>query len=85
MDLTKRPGAVGIGLKRSTKTDLAALGLVVTDLGASSHMHEKDPAERAKQLDEGRRFIDLAHAMRRALRARCSATISRRASRARRC
>ena len=26
-------------------------------------MHEKDPAAREKQLDEGRRFIDLAHAM----------------------
>jgi sugar phosphate isomerase/epimerase len=26
-------------------------------------MHEKDPAARSKQLDEGRRFIDLAQAM----------------------
>jgi len=36
---------------------------VVSDLGASAHMHEKDPAARAKQEDDGRRFIDLAHAM----------------------
>ena len=26
-------------------------------------MHEKEPAVRAQQLDEGRRFIDLAQAM----------------------
>jgi len=62
MDLPKRPELVGDGLKRSRR-DLEALGLVVTDLGASSHMHEKDPAARAAQLDDGRRFIDLAHAM----------------------
>ena len=38
-------------------------GIVVRDLGASSRMHEKDPAAREKQFDEGRRFIDLAQAM----------------------
>ena len=59
MDLTKRPELQGERL-RETRQDLAALGIVITDLGASSRMHEKDPAERAKQLDEGRRFIDLA-------------------------
>jgi sugar phosphate isomerase/epimerase len=62
MDLTKVPEFQGARLA-GTKKDLAALGLVVTDLGASAHMHEKDPAAREKQLDEGRRFIDLAHAM----------------------
>ncbi len=62
MDLTKRPELQGDRLK-ATKADLAALGIVVTDLGASAHMHEKDPAARQKQLDEGRRFIDLAHAL----------------------
>jgi sugar phosphate isomerase/epimerase len=62
MDLTKRPELTGSGLAR-TKADLAALGLVITDLGASSNMHEKDPAAREKQLDEGRRFIDLAHTL----------------------
>ena len=43
--------------------DLAALGIVVSDLGASARMHEKDPAVREQQFDEGRRFIDLAQAM----------------------
>jgi sugar phosphate isomerase/epimerase len=59
MDLTKCPEFQGGGLEQ-TRRDLAALGVVVTDLGASSNMHEKDPQERARQLDEGRRFIDLA-------------------------
>src|SRR2546422_6234230 len=62
MDLTKRPELTGDGLKQ-TRRDLEARGLVVTDLGASAHMHEKDPALRAAQLDDGRRFIDLAHAL----------------------
>jgi sugar phosphate isomerase/epimerase len=62
MDLPKVPELQGSRLAE-TKRDLSALGLVVTDLGASARMHEKDPATREKQLDEGRRFIDLAHAL----------------------
>jgi sugar phosphate isomerase/epimerase len=62
MDLPKRPELTGDALKQ-TRRDLEARGLVVTDLGASAHMHEKDAALRAAQLDDGRRFIDLAHAM----------------------
>ena len=62
MDLTKRPELVGDGLKQ-TRRDLEALGIVISDLGASARMHEKDLAVRAAQLDEGRRFIDLAHAL----------------------
>jgi len=62
MDLPKVPELSGTNLG-GTKKDLAALGLVVSDLGASSRMHEKDPATREKQFDEGRRFIDLAQAL----------------------
>jgi sugar phosphate isomerase/epimerase len=62
MDLPKVPELSGTRLA-ATKKDLAALGLVVSDLGASARMHEKDPATRQAQLDEGRRFIDLAQAM----------------------
>ncbi|HSD65792.1 MAG TPA: sugar phosphate isomerase/epimerase family protein [Vicinamibacteria bacterium] len=62
MDLPKVPELSGTRLA-GTKKDLAALGLVVSDLGASARMHEKDPAVRERQLDEGRRFIDLAQAM----------------------
>lgn len=62
MDLTKRPEFSGTRLAQSVK-DLAALDLRITDLGASSRMHEADPKVRAAQLDEGRRFIDLAHGL----------------------
>ncbi len=62
MDLAKVPEFQGARLAE-TKKDLTALGLVISDLGASARMHEKDPATREKQLDEGRRFIDLAQAM----------------------
>ena len=62
MDLPKVPEFSGTRLA-DTKRDLAALGLTVSDLGASARMHEKDPVVRAAQFDEGRRFIDLAQAM----------------------
>jgi sugar phosphate isomerase/epimerase len=62
MDLPKVPEFTGANLA-AAKKDLDALGLVVAGLGASSRMHEKDPAVRAAQFDEGRRFIDLARAM----------------------
>jgi sugar phosphate isomerase/epimerase len=62
MDLPKVPEFAGARLAE-TRKDLAALGLVVSDLGASARMHEKDPAVRQQQFDEGRRFIDLAQAM----------------------
>ena len=60
MDLTKRPEFIGTRIDQSLK-DLAAFNLRISDLGASSRMHEADPKVRAAQLDEGRRFIDLAN------------------------
>jgi sugar phosphate isomerase/epimerase len=45
------------------KRQLAAHGLSVSCLGASAQMHDMDPAKHAAQLDEARRFIDLAHAL----------------------
>ncbi len=62
MDLPKVPELQGTRLA-GTKKDLAALGIVISDLGASAHMHEKEKAARETQLDEGRRFIDLAQAL----------------------
>jgi sugar phosphate isomerase/epimerase len=62
MDLTKVPELTGTQ-RAGTLKDLAALGIVISDLGASAHMHEKDAAAREKQFDEGRRFIDLAQAL----------------------
>ena len=60
MELTKRPEFIGTQIGQSLK-DLAALNLKISDLGASARMHEADPKVRAAQLDEGRRFIDLAN------------------------
>jgi len=60
MDLTKVPEFSGTRLK-GTLQDLSAAGMRISDLGASAEMHEPDPAKRAKNMDEARRFIDLAH------------------------
>jgi sugar phosphate isomerase/epimerase len=60
MDLTKRPEFGGRMLS-TTLADLKSRDLVVTDLGASSRLHERDPKVLAAQMDEARRFIDLAH------------------------
>src|SRR4030095_7806683 len=62
MDLTKVPELTG-SRQADAMRDLAALGIVISDLGASAAMHDIGDA-RAKAFDEGRRFIDLAHAMR---------------------
>jgi sugar phosphate isomerase/epimerase len=62
MDLSKVPELAGTRLAE-TRRELKSRGLVVSDLGSSANMHEKEPAARQKQLDEGRRFIDLADAM----------------------
>jgi len=62
MDLTKVPELSGTQLAGTMK-DLDALGLKVSDLGASARMHEPDPAKLAQGMDEAKRFIDLAHKM----------------------
>jgi sugar phosphate isomerase/epimerase len=63
MDLTKSPQFTGAKLKESLK-DLDALGLKISGLGASTNMHEPDAARRAKQMDEAKRFIELARQLR---------------------
>ena len=60
MDLPKSPQFTGEKLKESLN-DLNALDLKVSDLGASTRLAEPAPDKRAAQLDEARRFIDLAH------------------------
>jgi sugar phosphate isomerase/epimerase len=62
MDLTKRP-EFAAGRVAQSIADLKALDLKISDLGASARMHETDPKVRAAQLDEGKRFIDLAHTL----------------------
>ena len=63
MNLPERPEFSGTRLADSIK-DLDALGLKISDLGASARMHEPDPKVRAAQMDEGRRFVDLAQRLR---------------------
>jgi sugar phosphate isomerase/epimerase len=62
MDLTKVPEFAPERIAE-TKRQLKAHGLTVSCLGASAHMHEMDPVKHAAQLDEARRFIDLAQAL----------------------
>ncbi len=62
MDLTKVPELAPDRLGEA-KRQLAAHGLVVSCLGASAQMHDMDPVKHAAQLDEARRFIDLAQAL----------------------
>lgn len=62
LDLPKVPEFSGSRIA-ATRKDLDALGLVISDLGASAHMHARDPKARQVQFDEGRRHIDLAKAL----------------------
>ena len=62
MDLTKRAEFQAERLAQ-TQRELRDRSLVVTDLGASAHLHEMDPAKREIQLAEARRYIDLASAL----------------------
>jgi sugar phosphate isomerase/epimerase len=62
MDLTKRPEFQAPQLKENLDR-LAARGLRISDLGASAEMHHPEGPDRTANLDEGRRFIDLAHAL----------------------
>lgn len=63
MDLPKSRQFTGEKLKESLK-DLDALELKISDLGASTNMHEPEASKRAKQMDEAKRFVDLAHQLR---------------------
>jgi sugar phosphate isomerase/epimerase len=63
MDLPRLPEFAGTRIADSLK-DLDAAGLKISDLGSSARMHEADPAKRAAQMDEGKRFVDLAHQLR---------------------
>ena len=65
MDLTLAPELSREGGRiEESKRELRERGLRISDLGASAELHEQDPAKRAAQLDEARRFIDLAETLR---------------------
>jgi sugar phosphate isomerase/epimerase len=62
MDLSKVPELAPEHIA-DAKRQLAAHGLSVSCLGASAQMHDMDPVKHAAQLDEARRFIDLAQSL----------------------
>ena len=65
MDLSKAPEFSREGGQLDLATQqVRARGLRLSCLGASAQMHDMDPIKRAAQLDEARRFIDLAEALR---------------------
>jgi sugar phosphate isomerase/epimerase len=59
MDLPSRPEFAPAQIAAS-KRQVADHGLKISDLGCSAEMHVSDPTDRAKQLADARRFIDLA-------------------------
>jgi sugar phosphate isomerase/epimerase len=59
MDLTKVP-QFGTSEISATLEKMKERNLVFTDLGSSAAMHFPEGPERIKNLDEGKRFIDLA-------------------------
>jgi len=63
MDLTKVKEISTPDNMQETLRKMKDKGLRFVDLGSSATMHFADPAERLKNLDEGRRFIDLAQAL----------------------
>lgn len=60
MDLTRCPEFSTANIA-TTKAQIAARQLRIVNLGASSQLHHPDGDVRRANLDEGRRYIDLAH------------------------
>ncbi len=61
LDLTKCPEFSSAANINASRKLVEEKGLRFVDLGSSAEMHHADPAERQKNLDEAKRFIDLAH------------------------
>jgi len=62
MDLPSLP-EFAPGQITEMKRQVAEHGLKISDLGSSSEMHVADPTERAKELGDAKRFIDLASSL----------------------
>jgi sugar phosphate isomerase/epimerase len=63
MDLTKCPEFQS-GRMAQSQRELKDRGLVISDLGASANLHDLDVTKHEAQMDEARRFIGLASALR---------------------
>lgn len=61
LDLTKCPEFSSPENIQATKRLLKNKGLKIVDLGSSTALHIDDPTERLKNINEAKRFIDLAH------------------------
>jgi sugar phosphate isomerase/epimerase len=63
LDLTRRPEFTGKTTIISTRKKIGDKGLSIVDLGSSCQLHHADKKERKSNLDEARRYIDLAQAL----------------------
>jgi len=61
LDLTKCPEFSSAANINASRKLVEEKGLRFVDLGSSAEMHHANAAERQKNLDEAKRFIDLAH------------------------
>ncbi|MGI8597827.1 MAG: sugar phosphate isomerase/epimerase family protein, partial [Chitinophagaceae bacterium] len=61
LDLTKSPEFNTEANRKATVAHMKAKGLSFVGLGASANLHFKEGAEREKNMDEAKRFIDLAN------------------------
>jgi sugar phosphate isomerase/epimerase len=61
LDLTKCPEFSSTENINASLKSVEEKGLRIVDLGSSAEMHHADVTERQKNLDEAKRFIDLAH------------------------
>jgi len=59
LDLPSHPALSGKNIAQ-TKRDIASHGLRIACVSSSTSVGESDPAKRAHELDDARRFIDLA-------------------------
>lgn len=62
MDLPARPEFAPDRISE-TRKQFASHGLKIACVSSSAELHEADPAKRTKQLEDARRFIDLAGAL----------------------
>jgi len=59
LDLPSHP-AFALGQIQQTKREVATRGIKIASVSSSARMGEPEPEKRAKELADGRRFIDLA-------------------------
>jgi len=61
LDLSKSPAFSTASRLKETRTQFADRRLRICNLGSSAQLHHADATKRRKNLDDARRFIDLAH------------------------